>query len=163
MSVELKDLLFGMKQIVDPKFLTDDQYHQHYTTIMTSQALNKNCGISIWIWCYNSDEPNHRWLYPNKENQQGKGGRQQKMQTIGNPRSWLPWNPYAHPFTSVSKVRPTVARERTCRTSWMTSMKKNNKSQVLYNHLMFFFAICIIGQLKSHDKHQVIETNTTTW
>jgi hypothetical protein len=49
------------------------------------------------------------------------------MQTIGNPRSWLPWNPCAHPFTSVSKVRPTVARERTCRTGWMTSMKKKQQ------------------------------------
>ena len=28
MSVELKDLRFAMKQIVDLKFLTDDQHHQ---------------------------------------------------------------------------------------------------------------------------------------
>ena len=28
MSVELEDLRFGMKQIVDLKFLTDDQHHQ---------------------------------------------------------------------------------------------------------------------------------------
>ena len=28
MSVEFKDLRFGMKQIIDLKFLTDDQHHQ---------------------------------------------------------------------------------------------------------------------------------------
>jgi len=39
-------------------------------------------------------------------------------------------------------------------------MKKTNKSQLLYNHLMFYFPLCIIGQLKSHSKHQVIEIIT---
>jgi hypothetical protein len=86
-SMKLEDLRFGKKQIVDPRFLTDDKYHQDHTTIFTSLALNKNCDLSLQIWCYNLDEPNHRWLHPNKENQQGNGSMQQKMQTIGNPRS----------------------------------------------------------------------------
>jgi hypothetical protein len=84
MSTKLEDLWFGKKQIVDPRFLTDDKYHQDHTTIFTSLALNKNCGLSLRIGCYNSDEPSHRWLYPIK-----KPIRQWK-QTTKDTNNWKP-------------------------------------------------------------------------
>jgi hypothetical protein len=105
MSTKLEDIWFGKKQIVDPRFLTDDKYHQDHTTIFTSLALNKNCGPSLRIWCYNSDEPSHRWLYPIKKTNRAMEAGNRRYKQLETQDHDCHGNPFARPFTAVSQVR----------------------------------------------------------
>ena len=49
MSVELEDLRFRMKQIIDLKSLTDDQHHQVQSNNYDITGILKNIGLSFRI------------------------------------------------------------------------------------------------------------------
>jgi hypothetical protein len=98
MSVELEDLRFAVKQIVDLKSLTDDQHHQVY---MYHRHCNKRLASALECGGVLSVEIIG-------------GCHRKKTSSAANPRSWLPWNPHAHPYTAINTRKKGLLQRYGC-------------------------------------------------
>ena len=96
MSAELEDLRFGLNQIVDLKFLTNDKLQQVINNICDITGSKKNkSGLSLWIWWFHSYKQVIGGCHPNEKNKHNR-------QTSKKPKSWLVWNPTDHPFSAIT-------------------------------------------------------------